>query len=461
MTLPNPKRKQLLILALDILILYLSLFIALVLRSWSIPSAKEWSSHVWYFSIAFAGWVAIFYTAGLYSLDIVFDGEACTRRLLAGSCIATLATAVMFYLDRDADIAPKTLLALFAIVSVSLIRLWRYFYGAFAARFLPKQGVAFIGANATVAEMIAEMTRKAQFGLRASLVLDEAGFWSAAIPRPAQGVPVASERLRLAETIDSGETSLVIIADERAIKEETRRLLYSLLDRKIRYMGLPDFYEILFRRVPLLDIDEAWFLEKIDLRSKRLYGMAKRALDFVAGAACLALSLPFWPLIGLAVAASSRGPVFFKQKRLGKDGKVFTMYKFRTMRIDGNDYAPTAEGDSRVTTIGKLLRAARIDELPQLLNILVGDMSWVGPRPERPELAETLAEKIPFYKQRLLVKPGITGWDQVSGEYHSPSVSDTYKKLQYDLYYIKNMSPFLDASIFFKTILTVIMRSGR
>jgi lipopolysaccharide/colanic/teichoic acid biosynthesis glycosyltransferase len=130
------------------------------------------------------------------------------------------------------------------------------------------------------------------------------------------------------------------------------------------------------------------------------------------------------------------------------------------MRIVDNDFGPTEPGDSRVTRLGNFMRKTRLDEIPQFLNILTGAMSFIGPRPERPELARGLEQEVPFYRQRLLVKPGLSGWDQVSGEYHSPSVEDTYKKLQYDLYYIKNMSLFLDISIFFKTLVTIFRRAG-
>jgi lipopolysaccharide/colanic/teichoic acid biosynthesis glycosyltransferase len=184
-------------------------------------------------------------------------------------------------------------------------------------------------------------------------------------------------------------------------------------------------------------------------------------LDLLVASLAIIISLPLWLLVALAVRLESRGPVIFRQVRIGQGGRLFTILKFRTMRTEENSYLPTAVGDSRITRVGTFLRSSRLDELPQMINILRGEMSFVGPRPERPELAEDLAKAIPYYMERHLVKPGITGWDQVSGEYHSPSIEDTYKKLQYDLYYIKNTSPFLDASIFFKTIMTVLSRSGR
>jgi exopolysaccharide biosynthesis polyprenyl glycosylphosphotransferase len=459
MRISDRKRKQIFLLVIDVGILYFALFLALLVRSWELPSAASWSAHVRPFSLAFLGWIAIFYTAGLYNPDVAFDRDVFAPRLFASAGIGTLGTAVMFYLDRTPNIAPKTLLVLFASFAVLLILSWRFLYGRLVSLYLPKMGVAFIGANATVAEMIAEMEKKTHLGFRACLVLDEAGAWMHDRSAPS-GVVVANDRLRLAESIDSGETGLVVIADERGLPDETRRLLYALLGRRIRYIGLPDFYEMLFRRVPLMDIDETWFLEKINLRAKRPYLLAKRAVDIFVALAMLVVSAPLWPIVALVIKAGSRGPVFFRQTRLGRDGEPFRIFKFRTMRIERNDFSPTDEGDPRVTRFGAFLRSSRLDEIPQTLNMLVGDMSFVGPRPERPELVEDLEGAIPYYRQRLLVKPGITGWDQVSGEYHSPSIADTYKKLQYDLYYVKNMSLTLDVSIFFKTIMTVISRSG-
>jgi lipopolysaccharide/colanic/teichoic acid biosynthesis glycosyltransferase len=147
--------------------------------------------------------------------------------------------------------------------------------------------------------------------------------------------------------------------------------------------------------------------------------------------------------------------------RLGRKNKIFKMYKFRSMREENNQRTMTVQNDPRITRFGSFMRKTRIDEIPQVMNILKGDMSFVGPRPERPELAEKLAEKIPFLNERTLVKPGITGWDQISGHYHSPSVEDSLEKIQYDLFYIKNRSIYLDLSIILKTVATILLKQGR
>jgi lipopolysaccharide/colanic/teichoic acid biosynthesis glycosyltransferase len=151
----------------------------------------------------------------------------------------------------------------------------------------------------------------------------------------------------------------------------------------------------------------------------------------------------------------------FTQERVGQNEQVFKMLKFRTMKVQGNDGSMTKEHDNRITGVGRCLRKTRLDEIPQLINILRGEMSFIGPRPERPEYVRDLAEKIPFYKTRLLIQPGISGWDQISGVYHSPSLEDTTEKLQYDLYYLKHRSIIFDCSIFLKTIATMLGREGR
>ena len=188
----------------------------------------------------------------------------------------------------------------------------------------------------------------------------------------------------------------------------------------------------------------------------------KRIIDFTIVFIVLLIIWPILLLITIWLHFANKGAgAFFTQERPGKDGKIFKVIKFKSMTDERDENGKLLPNEKRLTKIGSIIRKTSIDELPQLINVLKGDMSLIGPRPERPELAIELEKEIPFYKQRLLVKPGITGWDQVSGEYHSPSIEDTYKKIQYDLYYIKNQSIFLEISIFFKTIMTVFLKLGR
>jgi exopolysaccharide biosynthesis polyprenyl glycosylphosphotransferase len=260
--------------------------------------------------------------------------------------------------------------------------------------------------------------------------------------------------------IRDSKIKVVVLAYEQNVSRFLKDMLFDMMRKNIFFVDISDFYETFLRRIPLDAVNEVWFLKNIDLSIKKIYQYGKRLVDCFMAVFLLLITLPFWPFIMLLIKLESPGPAFFLQKRVGHLGKDFTVIKFRTMRIQDNAFEPTSKNDPRVSAFGKFLRKTRIDEIPQIINVLKGEMSFIGPRPERPELVKELEQAVPFYRQRLLVKPGLSGWDQVSGEYHSPSKEDTYKKLQYDLYYIKNMSLFLDISIFFKTLVTIFTRAG-
>jgi exopolysaccharide biosynthesis polyprenyl glycosylphosphotransferase len=452
----NYKRRQFALVLVDALLLCLSLYLALRIRAGGPPKPSAFREHLVGFLPVFAIWIAIFYTAGLYSLERAFDGLKFAGKAIGVSAIAALLSALYFYLAPSLPISPKTVLALFAGIFVSFLLAWRYCYGKVTRIVFPKAGVVFIGATEESVALAREIGSRSLIGYQTRFFFDERERHCAV-----GDIPLVTEAAVLAGAIDTSDVDLVILSDERLLRDDIQRRLFELLERNIRFMRLPDFYELILRRVPIGAISEAWFLENIDLRAKRGYDIVKRCLDLAMSLVGLIVSLPLWPLVALGIKLGSPGPVFFLQRRLGRRSRPFTIVKFRTMKTAGNDFKPTKEKDDRVTPFGDFLRKTRIDEIPQVLNILVGEMSVIGPRPERPELVDELERSIPFYRQRLLVKPGLTGWDQVSGEYHSPSISDTYKKLQYDLYYVKNRSALLDMSIFFKTISTVFARSGR
>ncbi len=227
-----------------------------------------------------------------------------------------------------------------------------------------------------------------------------------------------------------------------------------------KLLSIISFYEFVMQKLPLDLISTSWLRENMGPTNHVAFDVVKRVFDIALSVFLLVIGLPLWPFICLAIQLESPGPVLFRQDRLGKGRQVFAIYKFRTMRVNGNNHAPAERNDARVTRVGNFLRKTRLDELPQIMNILRGEMSWIGPRPERPELAEKLADEIPFFFERNRVLPGLTGWDQICGEYHSPSYSDSYKKIQYDLYYIKNRSIALELRILLKTVRTVLFREG-
>ena len=446
--------RQLLLLLVDVGVFFLALFLALLVRYRGLPEPERWWGLVTSFVVSWILWIVTFYTADLYSLDSAFDQPRFAGRLFVAVAVGGLLSALIFYLGRW-SLNPKTILALYVVFLFLLLWLWRFAYGKVSRLYLPRRATAFVGVDATVAEVVSAIETRDHLGYEAAAFLDEAGTAPAALRKRA-----CRNRTDFVKAVHERDVSLVVVADETTLSEATRRALLELIERPVHFIRLPEFYEHYLRKVPLGTINDLWFLENIDLPGKARYRIVKRGIDILVSLLFLIVAAAPSVFIAAGIKLSSRGPVLFQQERLGRGGRVFRILKFRTMKVDGNNFAPTKHKDPRVTGFGRFLRRFTLDEIPQAINILVGEMSLVGPRPERPELAGELERSIPYYRQRLLVKPGITGWDQVSGEYHSPSVQDTYKKLQYDLYYVKNMSLLLDISISFKTIMTMLGRKG-
>ena len=231
--------------------------------------------------------------------------------------------------------------------------------------------------------------------------------------------------------------------------------------RDFRVVELPEFFERAFGRVPVEEINSVWFLDALrrDRGGPGLF--AKRALDVGVASLLVVLSAPLALLVALAVRLTSPGPAVYRQTRVGLGGEPFTVLKFRSMRADAElDGAQWAEEDDpRTTAVGKYLRRFRIDELPQLWNVLRGDMTMVGPRPERPEFVGELTQAVPFYEPRHLTRPGLTGWAQVSAGY-AASLDDARLKLSYDLYYLKHRGTALDLAILLRTAGVVLRGTG-
>jgi len=239
-----------------------------------------------------------------------------------------------------------------------------------------------------------------------------------------------------------------------------------LLEMKLEgvtFDHLASVYESYTGKIAVENLRPSWLIFSSGFKKSALLSGSKRLLDLFAASAGLVIAAPIMALVALAIRLSSPGAVFYHQQRVGQHGRIFTVHKFRSMREDaelatGPIWA-AKHGDPRVTSIGRFLRRSRIDELPQLWNVLKGDMSFVGPRPERPEFVADLTRQIPFYGQRHVVRPGVTGWAQVRYTYGA-SVEDALQKLQYDLFYIKNLSLALDLFIILDTVKTVLLRKG-
>ena len=253
---------------------------------------------------------------------------------------------------------------------------------------------------------------------------------------------------------------VVVSLSDRRGRMPIRELLQAKMSG-VRVEDAATMYERLTGKILIDDIKPSWLIFSDGFRASRLTRMIKRVVDLALAAVGLVLASPLVLLTALAVRLESSGPVLYRQERVGENGRVFTLFKFRSMRTDAENGTPiwAKENDDRVTRIGRFIRLTRLDELPQLWNVLRGDMSFVGPRPERPFFVEQLAAVIPFYSERHAVKPGVTGWAQVKYQYGS-SVEDAMEKLRYDLYYIKHLSIVFDLTIVVDTVKVIILGKG-
>jgi exopolysaccharide biosynthesis polyprenyl glycosylphosphotransferase len=453
------KKRQIFLVCIDIALLIIAIYLSLWIRELELPSSWWFYWHLKYFIPIIITWIICFYIIGFYSLEMPYTGFRTLSYLSIITVICTLIGFAVFYLNlRTRQVPkPKTILVIYGIVVFTLISFWRWLFSKVAIKFISKVNIAFIGINETVNELLKNMRNFSYMSYQVMFLYDEnyqggGGTYC--------NISVIKKPDIFIDEINRNKVHTVVFSDGINLPGSVQHILFELMREHIYFVNITDFYETFMRRIPLKAVNELWLLQNVDLRSKAVYRLFKQVIDIVMAAVFFAVTLPFWPFIMALIKMESAGPVFFKQERTGYLGRPFTIIKFRTMRVAGNTQEPTGHNDSRITRIGKFLRKTRIDEIPQFLNIIKFEMSFIGPRPERPELIQNLEREVPFYRQRLLVKPGLSGWDQVSGEYHSPSREDTYKKLQYDLYYIKNFSFFLDVSIFFKTLVTIFKRAG-
>lgn len=456
----STKIRQFLLFLVDGALLVLSLNMALTLRYLGTPNKELWTEHLRFFIPAFILWLLIFYINSLYDFRKFINQSKLIEQTTKSIIIAFAITIIMFYLIPSRDISPKTNLIIFTVIYYVLFLLWRLSFSILSKKYLPTINVAIIGYNEIIRKTITTIKRNQQLGYKIKFILSEKNHVLVEIAEHYE-LQIIEDANQLARAIKEHKINVLILEKDIGEMKELQKTLFNLLPTGINYSNLTKFYEEISGQIPIEILSKGWFLENLNLGTKKNFERIKRLYDFFFSTIFLAITLPFWPLIILAIRIDSQGPAIFKQTRTGKNGKNFYLLKFRTMRTEKNNQKPTSENDERITKVGKIMRQSRLDEVPQLFNVLKGEMSFVGPRPERPSLIKELSRNIPFYNIRNLVKPGITGWDQISGEYHSPSISDTYKKLQYDLFYIKNRSIYLDLSIILKTIRAIIGREGR
>jgi len=334
---------------------------------------------------------------------------------------------------------------------------WRVIYYLILQRRLFAQPVVLVGTGRVAEDITREIEDKRDSGYRlAAFVGDTPPAYN---PGHAPLLPMQTDTLL--EVCRQARAQRIIVAlDNRRGAMPVEKLLECKLQGIEIDEGIA-FYEAITGKILAEKVNPAWLVFSDGFRKSRSQGLLKRSIDVLLSGLCLLLLVPLGLLVALLITLDSRGPIFYTQQRVGEKGRTFTIIKFRSMRQDAEAGGAVwaRENDSRITRVGHFIRKTRLDELPQLWNILKGEMSFVGPRPERPVFVEQLTRTLPYYSLRHTVKPGLTGWAQVSYPYGA-SEEDALRKLEYDLYYIKNLSIFIDLLVVFLTVKTVLCRRG-
>jgi sugar transferase (PEP-CTERM system associated) len=412
-----------------------------------------------------AALIAVVLQVCLHYCDL-YDLRTLTERrdLLTGLLRALGAASVilaLLYFWIPALIVGRGVFVLATILIIALVAGWRIVFEWLSLRAAPAERLLIVGTNAAALTLAREL-----FERRGELGVELVGFVD---PDPAK-VGTALINPGVVGTIgdipaivrDRRVDRVVVSLTDARGKLPMDELLDMKLNQGVRFDHLASVYEQYTGKIAVENLRPSWMIFSEGFRKSAWMSAAKRISDMVLSLIGLVLAAPIMALVALAVRVSSPGPVLYHQRRVGKDGRVFTIHKIRSMRVDaeaatGAVWAVAA--DTRVTRVGRFLRRTRLDEVPQLWNVLVGDMSFVGPRPERPEFVAELTKQIPFYGQRHVVRPGVTGWAQVRHRYGS-TVDDSVQKLQYDLFYIKHMSTTFDIFVLLETVKTVLVRRG-
>ena len=420
------------------------------------------SLKILFVSVAF---MICMYYFELYDSAIVSDRREVLVRLIQVLGVAYITLGLLYYLYPPVRLGRGVFHIGFLFVGLLLL-LWRGLFSVINNTQRLAERVVILGDGPLATSLLHEIETRPELGIRVAGRAQMTGNRILVGNSEHGETPPAVSQGNFCETIAidrkiGGINRIVVAMEERRGKLPVD-LLLSLKNRGVLVQDGNDVYESITGKVPIESIRLSWLLFSPGNAGSRFFLIYKRSASLISSIIGLLLSLPLLPFVVLAIKLSSPGQVLYRQSRVGRDGVVFRCYKFRTMRSDAEaDSGPTwaMDDDPRITRVGRFLRKTRIDEIPQLINVLRGDMSLVGPRPERPEFVAALKEQIPYYHLRHAVRPGITGWAQVLYKYGS-SVEDAKEKLRYDLYYIKNSSVGLDLLIFLNTIKIVLLGRG-
>ena len=451
--------KQLTLLFGDLVALFFGLLLAITERYWSGGTGS--AQLLWPMTILFGAAIVTMFVSGLYDVGRLRNTWSFYQRVIVSAAVWFVVGVVFFYLRPNAGVSPKTILLLTTLNSFALVAIWRFLYNRFLSTEILKTNIVFVGMSPEIAEIIALINQEPQRGYHViGAVTME--IMPAAISTTLSA-PTLAQLLARAQL----NPSIIVMAPRVNKNLELLKELYGHLFRQTTIYDLEKFYEEIFGRIPPFTFSESWFLYNLNEQQKKIYDRLRIVIDY-----CFAIIMGLFfgvtfPFIAGAIKLNSPGPIFFRQERVGRMGELFFIYKYRTMKAlsaDGSAETGGAQfasvGDDRITRVGKFLRATRLDEIPQFLNIFKNEMGIIGPRPERPEFVSQLVKQMPFYSLRHLIKPGLTGWAQIKQSYYG-TLEENLRKLEYDLYYIKNRGFWMDVAIVLRTINIVLGMRGR
>lgn len=402
---------------------------------------------------------ACLYYNELYDLSVVTTRRELFIRALQGFGACAVILGVLYTVLPSLAVG-RGIASGFVIVAILVLLGWRMLIGAASRMYDAPRRVLVLGTGDLAQDLARAMQSRPDLNMKVvGFLTDRPEEVGQTLLNP-KVVGLADNLEELAELYNA-ERVVVALSDRR-----NRMPLGALLALKLKGVHIDDahsLYERVTGKIRTTTAPQSWLIFSEGFRALRKKVRHKRMMDTILALLLGSVALPIAILVALAVKLSSRGPILFKQERIGLHGKAFRLVKFRTMRTDAEaDGVPrwAGDGDPRITRVGRFLRKTRLDEIPQIWNVLIGDMSFVGPRPERPHFVEVLREKLSYYNERHCVRPGITGWAQINYGYGA-TVEDALQKLQYDLFYIKNLSLLLDLAILFETGKTVLFGRGR
>ena len=400
----------------------------------------------------------VLYVGDLYQVRQAIGPRELVARVLICQGAAAMVVAALGFAVPGLRLGRSAFLETFLLTTIGLTA-WRTILLAAWSKHQMTAQVLVLGTG-QVGRLIADLEPTSARPFRIIGYLDDVPEASEMVP---PGYALLGKIQDLDVLVEETRPDIVVVAQiDRRGCFPTKALLECRL-RGIRVEDWPTFYEKATGKILVTAVRPSWLIFSDGFVKTTRTEIVKRLFDITVSVIGLALAAPIMALVALAIKIESSGPMLYRQSRLGQNGCVFILNKFRSMRQDAEKHTGpvwTTAKDTRITRVGAVLRRTRLDELPQLINVLVGHMSFIGPRPERPEFVTELQKTIPFYMERLAVKPGITGWAQVRYQYGS-SVEDAVEKLQYDLYYIKNLSLFLDLLIVLNTVQVVLFARGR